>query len=133
MRRRRRSSSSTRAAPVFQNLQTGGLRQDPGEGTAAADLNAPTLTRRVCRPLRVPPTFPEFNTHPIAGLLLVYGSFAVAVCGNRQSTAAYLERCGTHLHGLSASIDHPIENLVLPAGNPCEVVWITRPRPFLSG
>jgi hypothetical protein len=39
---------------VFQNIQTGELRQDPSGGSTAVDLNAPNLTRTVCGPLSVP-------------------------------------------------------------------------------
>ena len=54
---------------VFQNLQTGELRQDPARGSTPVDLNAPNLTRSACPPLRVPTTLPPYNTEPIPGSL----------------------------------------------------------------
>jgi hypothetical protein len=118
---------------LYQNLQTGALRQDPAPGSAAVDLNAPDLTRRVCRPLRVPTTLPPYNVKPILGSVTFYGSFAVAIGGDLESNAAYLERCGTHLHRLLTSADGPeLGAVVRPAANTREVVWIAHPRPFLS-
>ena len=118
---------------VFQNLRTGELRQDPGGGAAVVDLNAPDLTRHVCRPLRVPTTLPAYNTRPIAGLLSFYGSFAVAIGGDVRGNSAYLERCGRRTHRLLSSAAGPdLGALVTPAVNMRELVWIAQPRAWLS-
>jgi hypothetical protein len=118
---------------VFQNIQSGELRQDPSGGSTAIDLNAPNLTRTVCRPLSVPTTLPPYNTEPVPGSLIFYGSFALAIGGDRGASAAYLDRCGTRLHRLLTTADDPTpDDLVRPAANTREVAWIAHPRPFLS-
>jgi hypothetical protein len=63
---------------VFQNIQTGELRQDPSGGSTGVDLNAPDLTLTVCRPLSVP-TADQPYSPPGPGSLIYYGSFALSI------------------------------------------------------
>jgi hypothetical protein len=114
---------------VFQNITTSELRQDPSGGTTTVDLNAPNLTQRVCRPLRVPAAFQPYAPGPAPGSLTFYGRFALAIGGNKTGSRAYLERCGTHLHRLLT--DAPVERPTVVAANTHEVVWMSHPH-FLS-
>jgi len=43
-------------SPVFTSIQTGAQRVDPTNATTVADLNSPSLARKVCSPLLVPRT-----------------------------------------------------------------------------
>jgi hypothetical protein len=113
---------------VFQNIPTGELRQDPSAATTMVDLNAPDLTRPVCKPLRVPTIFGPYNA-PAPGLLTFYGSFAVSIGGDGNGSEVYLERCGTHLHRLLTTA--PLGGLAVVGANTREVVWMAHP-PFLS-
>jgi hypothetical protein len=75
---------------LFQNLQTGTIRSSPKLTEATQlDLNSPTLTSRICPPLRQGP-----NTE-----LTFYGRFAVdsRYLGHGTGTQ-FLVRCGSKLH-----------------------------------
>ena len=88
---------------VFQNLYTNQISSDPTGGQTIADLNSPSLARRVCRPVRVPAPAIEEPTG-----LTMYGSFAVAqnVTAN-GAPMSYLERCGSTLHEVLARLRSP--------------------------
>lgn len=81
----------------FQNLQTG---KPAGayklNSTTVLDLNSPTLTRRLCTPVRV----------PRGGVVMsFYGRFAaVLASGPADRAVPYLERCGSRLHQRLAGI-----------------------------
>ncbi len=107
---------------VFQNLQTGELRQDPTGGTTIADLNAPSLTATVCRPLTVPTALNQYGT-PVPGSLRFYGRFAVSISGDTDSDA-YLERCGSHLHRFLTNETDSSDPSALVSANTHEVVWV---------
>jgi hypothetical protein len=113
------------ASNLFQNIQTGELRQDPSGGSTAVDLNAPNLTVTVCRPLTVPTAFEPYAPGPVPGSLLFYGSFALAIGGDDNRSDVYLERCGTHLQRLLTTA--PSGRPVVVAANTHEVVWMAHP------
>lgn len=101
---------SCTAVNVFQNIQTGEVRQDPSDASTLVDLDAPNLTRTVCTPLSA-----------AVGSLSFYGSFALStVINNQFDEWVYLERCGTHLHRLVA---YATGGGVLVAADTHEVVW----------
>jgi hypothetical protein len=120
-----------RGINVFQNFQTGELRQDPSSATTTVDLDAPNLTETPCRPLSVPTAFAPYATRPGLGSLVFYGSFALAI-GTDQSLndEVYLERCGTTLRRLVGAVTP--YGAGLTAANMHEVVWLAHPGPFLS-
>jgi hypothetical protein len=85
---------------AFQNLQTGNITPDPTSATTYADLNSPTLARRVCKPLHVPMVDgPEGEVIYAAqpGALAFYGKFAISSSG-MTGAHGFLERCGSRLH-----------------------------------
>ena len=98
----------------FQNITSGAIRDDPGTARTLADLDAPTLARRVCAPLRVPSD----------GTLQFEGRFALAI--DSQGNAS-LGACATRLH--------------VPAGaaalgvaiGPDAVIYDTAPHRPISG
>jgi hypothetical protein len=101
---------------VFQNIQTGEVRQDPSNASTLVDLDAANLTRTVCPPLS-------------AGVdsLSFYGSFALAtVINNQFDEWVYLERCGTRLHRL---VIHAPPPGALVAADTHEVVWMAASGP----
>jgi hypothetical protein len=115
---------------VLQNIQTGRLENDPTGETTIADLNSPSLARKVCSPLSVPHA--DIGVEGITdlsgwGSLTFHGSFAVA--SGYQGT--FLERCGTRLHQRllgprptydSRAIPCPRPNCP-PAGNSRAIIW----------
>lgn len=117
------------SSSAFQNLSTGELRQNPSRGATTVDLSAPSLSQTVCRPLTVPMTYELFAPAPVPGSLTFYGSFAVAIGGDKNGPRVYLERCGTHLHRLLTTA--PLEALPVVGANTREVVWMSDPH-FLS-
>jgi hypothetical protein len=127
---------------VFQNIQTGELRQEPSDRTTLVDLNAPNLTRTVCPPLSVPTAAQPSYSPPGPGSLLFYGSLVLTVgtyaanTPDGEDTEVYLERCGEHLHRLVLRASEPVpEGNLLPGANTREVVWMSpslHPRPFLG-
>jgi hypothetical protein len=105
-----------------QSLLTGGVRKDPevAGGTTIADLDSPSLTAKLCRPLRVPsssaPT-PDGGTEP--GALTWLGNFALATVqpGGGEDATEHLEHCGTSLQ----------RRLAFGAiGNTKAVVWVAK-------
>ena len=74
---------------LFQSLQTGVVKSDPTRAHKIADLNSPTLARRVCPPVQVPNT----SNVPTSRLVLD-GRFAIATGVH----GVFLEHCGTRLH-----------------------------------
>jgi len=101
---------------LFQNIASGTVRRDPTTARTIPDLNSPTLARRVCKPLRVPPTKTQAR-------LTVDGRFAVIA----SPADSFLERCGTGLH-LSLT-----GGLGRVAVSPAAIVWPTGPRGRLRG
>jgi hypothetical protein len=69
---------------IYYNIATGKPRSASMGGSTIIDLNSPTLTRQICRPLQL----------PAGSALTFYGSFAVAP----EQNGIYVERCGSHLH-----------------------------------
>jgi hypothetical protein len=118
-------------ANLFQNIQTGELRQDPSSATTTVDLDAPNLTETPCRPLTVPAIFGPYGTGPGLGSLAFYGSFALAIgTDTKFDDEIYLERCGTHLHRRVGAVTPYAAGLT--GANAHEVVWLAHPGPFLS-
>jgi hypothetical protein len=70
---------------VFQNIASRGLRRDPANAVTLADLSAPALAHRLCRPLR---------TSRGDSMIGLPGRFALAI----SEGGSVLERCGTRLH-----------------------------------
>jgi hypothetical protein len=109
----------------FQNIQTGQVVGEPvgttPGGNRFLDLDAETLTEKLCSPLKVPGGFPDQSGKQTPGTLLLSGPFAVALDWSSDGlTLRYvLERCGARLH----------ETLVSPPGgfpvaiNQHAVVW----------
>lgn len=84
----------------YQSLRNGTIRAAPTlTRTTRLDLNSPTLTSRICPPLR------EISN----ASLTFYGRFAVQLVEQRRNTYAdYLERCGSKLRiKLSSPTDVP--------------------------
>lgn len=89
---------------AFQNIRSGQVNDQPRDwkpgGTEIPDLNSPTLTRVLCRPLRLPAGFTDPTTsQTLPGTLVFYGQFAIAQqwsAGN-LNLYTYLERCGSRL------------------------------------
>jgi hypothetical protein len=96
---------------LFTNIYTGQVRGDPTGANTIADLNYPSLARRVCSPLRVPQAA---SFTPPTGLLTFVGSFAIA-----KNARVFLERCGTRLHRLIDPNDGPV------AATPRVIMWTT--------
>jgi hypothetical protein len=69
---------------VFINIRTGKVRRDlPGSPTTILDLDSPTLARKLCAPLRVPP----------GGSITMDGRFALV---RKAGGSTYLQACGSH-------------------------------------
>ncbi len=62
---------------LFQNIQTGELRDDPTNATTFADLNSPALAHKTCPGVRVMREFEDESTP--WGSLTTYGQFALAI------------------------------------------------------
>ena len=112
---------------TFQNLQTGQTRSDPTNATTVVDLNSPTLTRKVCKPLRVPLVAGNEGSVTYAALpgsLTFYGKFAISSSGV-NGAHGFLERCGSRLHQQIGSPNIPAGSLLGPAfaANSRLVVW----------
>jgi hypothetical protein len=74
---------------LFYNIATGKPRIPRLSPGMLVDLDSPTLTRRICRPLQIPegdPTFPA--------PFMFYGRYALEL----PVTGIYLDRCGSRLH-----------------------------------
>jgi hypothetical protein len=87
---------------VFQNIRTGEVVHGSNSTNYVNDLNSPSLTKPVCRPLRV----------PRAGSLVFDGPFAISV--GRDSDL--LERCGKTWR-------QRIGPVALPTEDPHAIVW----------
>lgn len=139
-------SCDSRLAHQFQNILTGrvvkgwgvGNFEAPG-GSAYPNLNSPSLTGKLCRPLHVPAD-DVVNGGTVPGPLTRYGPFTVAIetspAGTDQPVAtAVLERCGSKLHRALYQ-ENDSGALVAPAvqqaGNPDLVIWPSAPQ-RLSG
>jgi hypothetical protein len=66
---------------IYYNTRTGSPRFPSVRPSTIIDLNSPTLTRHICRPL-------------VGPSLTLFGSFAVA----EERGGVYVERCGSHLN-----------------------------------
>ena len=109
--------------PEFQNLQSGVVRgKDPTGGSSILDLNSPSLSRRLCSPLRVPRYYDIFSGFG-PGAVVPDGKFAIALgTDNSGIGLIYLERCATHLHRLLT--EAPYTDPPPPwAANSTSVVW----------
>jgi hypothetical protein len=116
---------------IFENINTGAVRQNPSSSQTTLSLNAEQLTEPVCQPLRVP-TARQLFAGPGPGSLTFYGRFAVALGTDQNANpTAYLERCGTHLHRLLVKGPYP-GALLAPAANTHEAVWMPRQTGQLS-
>jgi len=111
---------------AFQNIQSGQVDDQPADwrpgGTEIPDLNSPTLTRTLCKPLDVPGGFTDPATgQTLPGTIVFYGRFVVAqqVNGDNYYSSTYLEQCGSSLHALIDPNRWPL------AANPHAVVWTT--------
>jgi hypothetical protein len=98
---------------LFQNLQTGVVKSDPTRAHTIADLNSPTLARRVCPPVQVPNT----SNVPTSRLVLD-GRFAIATGVH----GVFLEHCGTRLHRAIDPNPGPL------GASPKAVIWQTTGR-----
>lgn len=110
---------SCSAVNVFQNIQTGEVRQDPSNGSTMVDLNAPNLTRTVCAPLSGP--------GPRSPSLILRGNFVLSTVIANKHDEVYLERCGTRLHRLVGPVTPSGASLTRLDAH--EVVWMARPGP----
>jgi hypothetical protein len=73
----------------YQNLRTGAVTSGPTlTPTTQLDLNSPTLTSRICPPLRNVPN----------SSLTFYGRFAIDEVEHGHAFPEYLVRCGSKLH-----------------------------------
>jgi hypothetical protein len=116
---------------LFQDIQTGEIRQDPSSATTTVDLDAPDLTRTLCLPLSVPTAWAPYETTPGLGSLVFYGSFALSIGTDfHLNDEIYLERCGTNLHRRVGAVTSYATGLT--AANTHEVVWMAHPGPLLS-
>jgi hypothetical protein len=111
------------SSPEFQNLHTGTVRdKDPTGGSTILDLNSPSLSQRLCSPLRVPRYYDIFSGFG-PGSMVPDGKFAIALgTDNSGIGLIYLERCGAHLHRLLTKA--PYTGPPPPwAANGTSVVW----------
>jgi hypothetical protein len=116
---------------VFQNIQTGELRQDPSSATTTVDLDAPDLTQTPCRLLSVPTAFAPYATQPGLGSLVFDGSFALSIgTDSYLNDEICLEPCGTNLHRRVGAVTSYAAGLT--GANTREVVWLARSGPLLS-
>jgi hypothetical protein len=89
---------------VFESLQTGKVSKDPTSATTVADLNSPSLGRKVCSPLRVPKANvgSEEDVYRWAARPGTMTFYASSVMANGMfhdgTTGLFLERCRSHLH-----------------------------------
>lgn len=78
----------------YANLRTGELRTDPTGGSTIANVDSPSLSQRVCAPVRVP-TVPDAyvndsGSQPLPGSLTVLGGIVLSAGGAEQFR---LRRC----------------------------------------
>jgi hypothetical protein len=85
---------------LFQNIQTGELRNDPTNATTFADLNSPALAHKACPGVRLMRLFEGYSTP--WGSLTPYSQFALAIGTDSHGSGAFLERCGTRMRRLLA-------------------------------
>jgi hypothetical protein len=118
----------------FQNIKTGQVDDQPPDwkpgGTEIPDLNSPTLTRKLCKPLMVPRGFSDPTAGNMPGTIVLDGPFAVAQqwSTDNLSLSTYLERCAS---GLRKSIDPNGWPIV---ANASAAIWMTGYRdPALHG
>jgi hypothetical protein len=74
---------------LFYNIATGRQKVPRTSTSTIIDLDSPTMTRRLCRPLQVPAGFPAFPPP-----LTFYGAFALA----QAQHGVHVDRCGSHIH-----------------------------------
>jgi hypothetical protein len=78
---------------VFENFLTSATPADPSSRTVVPDLDARTLSRKLCKPVTVPTrTLP--NSPPGFGSVVSDGRFQIAT----GDGGSYLEECGARLH-----------------------------------
>jgi hypothetical protein len=79
---------------TYYSVHTGKPKVPLVSDAEAVDLNSPTLSRRLCSPLREPAGYsPTTATGPT---LTFDGIFAIA----QEASGIYIEQCGSHLHRL---------------------------------
>jgi hypothetical protein len=111
---------------LFQNIQTGELRDDPTNATTFADLNSPALAHQTCPGVRLLHEFEGYSSP--WGSLTPYGQFALAIgTDSHGNDAAFLERCGTHMRRLLASEPPGTEGTPLLASNSSSIMWPAAP------
>ncbi|MDQ6806759.1 MAG: hypothetical protein M3065_17770 [Actinomycetota bacterium] len=109
---------------MFENITTRVVRADPTTRTRIADLNSPSLTRALCRPLTTPYAAMYGGIYDFYGSVQLYGKFAIAYKFSGGEQAAYLERCGSKLHRLLANASNIYANSLPPmAANAHAVIW----------
>ena len=110
---------------LFQNIETGELRDDPTTATTFADLNSPSLSQSTCPGVQVMPNLMGGGT--VWGSLTPEGQFAIATATPGE---VFLERCGTTMRRLLTS--PATEDSYAAAWNAGAIVWQTVPTE-LSG
>ena len=110
---------------LFQNVQTGEVRDDPTNATTFADLNSPALAHKACPGVRLMRLFEGYSSP--WGSLTSYGQFALVIgTVNQLYGAAFLERCGTRMRRLLVS-GTTIGGSPPLASNARAIVWRTAP------
>jgi hypothetical protein len=110
---------------LFQNIQTGELRDDPTNATTFADVNSPALAHKTCPGVRLMRLFEGYSIP--WGSLTSYGQFALASgTVNQLYGAVFLERCGTRMRRLLVS-GTSIGGSPPLASNSRAIVWRTAP------
>jgi hypothetical protein len=99
---------------VFENFLTSATPADPSSRTVVPDLDARTLSRKLCKPVTVPTrTLP--NSPPGFGSVVSDGRFQIAT----GDGGSYLEECGARLHRFLT--------FSAPASSPHAIVWESKP------
>ena len=98
----------------FQNVQTGGLREDPTNATTFADLNSPTLAHMTCPGVQLMRRYGPTRW----GSVTYDGQFALVT---DTDNSVFLERCGTRMRRLLAN-GITVASYAL-ASNTRAVVW----------
>src|SRR3984885_8696228 len=93
-------------ADIFQNLSTGAVQGDISTPTRALDLDSPSLTTPLCRPIR-DPAIPVVGVGPnqyarepvtIDGRFALVDSAPNPTFLEEAPGPTFLEHCGTRLH-----------------------------------
>jgi hypothetical protein len=101
---------------LFQNINTGELRDDPTNATTFADLNLPALAHSTCSGVRLMRNLDSYGMG--WGSLTPDGQFALAI---GTDNSVFLERCGTRMRRLLAN-GNTVASYAL-ASNSSAIVW----------